>query len=110
MTQDEIPITQYVYEIAKQTHDSMNRLEKKLDENTDITSKVLLQATKTNGRVNALEDKVNDYPAIKAKVWWIIGIGSTVVVTGGVIYTLVISNIANTIDQKFNQCCYVAPK
>lgn len=95
----------YMYQIAKFMRESYDRLERKLDSNTELTEKVLVQATKTNGRVTSLEEKVKDYPRIKEKVWWIIGIGSATVVMGGIIYAFVLQNISNEINAKFVDCC-----
>lgn len=45
----------YVYQVALHMKESAERIEKKLDANTEKTEAVLIQATKTNGRVNGLE-------------------------------------------------------
>lgn len=45
----------YVYQIAQHMKETAERIEKELDANTDKTEAILIQATKTNGRVNGLE-------------------------------------------------------
>ena len=98
-----------IYQIASHMKENSERLEKKLDANTELTEKVLIQATKTNGRVTALEDKMKDLPTkVESqgnKISWIIGIGSAVCVLAGFIYMLVIKDINNTIDNFKNTCC-----
>lgn len=55
MTDEQTKENSYVYQIALHMKETVERLEKKLDDNTAKTELVLLQATKTNGRVNGLE-------------------------------------------------------
>lgn len=102
---EEIPITHYVYEMGKTMKDTSERLERKLDANTELTEKVLLQATKTNGRVTALEKVTEDLPQMKSRMSWIVGVGAATVILIGVIYALLLKNITTTISLKFNQCC-----
>jgi len=89
--------------------ENTERLEAKLDKNTELTEKVLVQATYTNGRVTALEDKMKNLPekveSQGNKISWIIGIGTTFVVLGGVIYMLVMKDINTTISKLSDVCC-----
>jgi len=98
-----------IYQIAAHMKENTERLEAKLDKNTELTEKVLVQATYTNGRVTALEDKMKNLPekveSQGNKISWIIGIGSAVCVLAGFIYMLVIKDINNTIDNFKNTCC-----
>lgn len=57
---DKVPVTQYVYEMNKMMKDSLDRVEKKLDTNTDLTVETRDLGKKTNGRVTVLEGWSND--------------------------------------------------
>lgn len=55
-TLQEIPISKYLEKMEK----TIDRFEQKLDKNNETTEKTLIQATKTNGRANALEQFAED--------------------------------------------------
>ena len=97
--------------------DRLDRREKYLDERLTKQDKMLgdirEQTTKTNGRVNALEPQMIDVkkelPNLQDKVfkhenwrWYMLGIGATVLLLGGVIYGLTIQNVNATIDKKIS--------
>jgi hypothetical protein len=56
---------------------NIERIEESLSKNTELTQQVLVQATKTNGRVNNLESRFDR----AIKVFWFI-VGSTVTILG----------------------------
>ena len=60
MTDEALPQNQYIYQIAQHMRETSERIEKKLDDNTTKTELVLIQATKTNGRVTGLEQFSED--------------------------------------------------
>jgi len=101
----DIDIKEFMYLSFKNMDEKIKEIAVGLKENSEMTEKILLQATKTNGRVNALEDKTSDYSAIKSKVWWIIGVGATFMVLGSLIYVFVMGSISAKIDEKFRECC-----
>ena len=94
--------------------ETSERLERKIDENTELTQKVLIQATKTNGRATALEDKLEGYPnnvnSINGRVSWIMGVGATFVVLGATVYYLAFNSIQNTVKNDLFQCCQSTSK
>lgn len=105
--------------------DRLDRREKSLDDRLtkqdDVLSEIKsdgketkAQAIKTNGRVNALEPQMVDIkkelPNLQDAVnkhenwrWYMLGIGASVLILGGVIYGLTIQNVNNTIDQKISE-------
>jgi hypothetical protein len=101
----DIDIKEFMYSSLKNMNDKISEINEGLKHNTEVTEKVLLQATKTNGRVNSLEERTKDYDSIKAKVNWIMGIGACAVVLGATIYFLALKDISNQIDKKFERCC-----
>lgn len=80
-------------ETRKDMKEATERIEKKLDDNTAKTEAVLLQATKTNGRVNGLEDwskkaqkiiedNTEGVNTLKNYRWWFIGFAVAFTITG----------------------------
>lgn len=53
-------LTNMLIESKSDMREAVERLEKKIDANTELTQSVLIQATKTNGRVNGLEQFSED--------------------------------------------------
>lgn len=112
MTTDEaLPQNQYLYEVAKHMKETSDRLEKKLDTNTELTQSILIQATKTNGRVNGLEkreeDDKNVIPNIQKQVnrhenfkWWIVGASVGVGLLGTYAINQVVNGLYSHVDQK----------
>ena len=103
------PQNEIIYQVAQHMKETADRLEKKLDDNTLLTQQVLIQATKTNGRVTAMEDKLKEYPKNvdknNAKINWMMGTGAAIVVMVGVAYGLLLKNIKDTITIEVAQCC-----
>lgn len=78
---------------------------KRMDKQDVILDRIEGQTTRTNGRVTRLEDTTKDYGEVKTSIrklenykWYLIGIGATIAIVGGI----VISLIYNVIDTKIN--------
>lgn len=84
-------------------------LKSAIDKNNEMTEKVLIQATKTNGRVDGLkewsdkaqiilEKNVEDISTLKNYRWWFLGAVAILSVTGW----FALQAIVNTVVEKTN--------
>lgn len=91
-----------------------DNLEHKMQENTNITEKVLAQATKTNGRVNIIEPLALDYQENRARargmILLAVVMGATILTVGSFAVNSYINyktqditnSVMNQIDNKYD--------
>lgn len=91
----------------------INEWNSRMDKQDATLARIETQTTKTNGRVNLIEEKIKDYPDIKKSInelmnykFWILGaIAAFTLFGGSILYFInhdIDNKIAQGIDSAFN--------
>lgn len=99
-------------ESRKDMKEATDRIEKKLDANTEKTELILIQATKTNGRVNGLEEwsksaqkiiesNTENTNTLKNYKWYVLGFALAITLTGYfALQSIVRSSVETALDNR----------
>lgn len=114
MTDEDKPTVREFDQLRHDMFEKFSKLDERMEKQDVMLVGILTQATKTNGRVNALEPQMADVkkelPNLQDQVnkqqnwkWYVMGASAAIILLGGIIYSLTIQNVNQTINQKISE-------